>query len=299
MPFTIPGASGSYLPQRAPGKTDFDILAAGYARTGVRVGCAVTAQATPNMTTAVAGGTIEVAGVVVLVTGGNVTHGAADAANPRRDLVVVNDSGVTSVVAGTASAVPVLPALPASSVALAAVDVPATVTSVIAGMITDKRVVLAAPPPIVQTIANQGVAFGAAPLIAFDRGTAWQLNDAATSGVQASVQVPPGTRGVRSARMLCSTGAASTAKNALLFLNASWAAPGEAFNAHQDTVSVTVAVPAAASTMFDTVLTAALDAAAIVPLSWLGLQLGRSGADAADTYASVVYHHALTLEWER
>jgi hypothetical protein len=298
MPFTIPGASGAYLSQRAPGKTDFDILAAGYARTGVRTGCAVTAQATPNMTTAVAGGTIEVAGAVVLVTGGNVTHVAADATNPRRDLVVVNGSGVKSVVAGVAAVAPVLPALPAASVALAAVEVPATATAVTAPMITDKRVVLKAPPPMINVYANQGSASGSSTFGAFGVGTSWQLPDAALTGVNLTVAAPAGTTGLRAVKGIFAPIAPETAKVVTIIANGEWAAIGEVYNAHTDTVTVNANVPATNLQMFEVNLTAGFDAAPIVGGSWVGCQVQRSGAAAADTFTAAMNLLAVVFEWE-
>lgn len=143
MPFLIPNAAGaSYSPQAEPDSGDFVILSAGSAGTGVRSGCAVTAQGVPDMTVAVASGTIAVDGTAAAVTAGNLAIGAADATNPRFDLVVVSAAGVKSVVAGGPAAAPVYPAIPAASVVLAAVYVPATVTAITSGMIIDKRVVV-------------------------------------------------------------------------------------------------------------------------------------------------------------
>ena len=106
---------------------------------GVLLGCAVTAQGSPDMTVAVAAGEINVAGVWAAVTAGNVTITAADATNPRLDLVVVNASGTKSATAGTPAASPVFPAVPASSLVLATVSVPANDTTIGASQITDTR----------------------------------------------------------------------------------------------------------------------------------------------------------------
>jgi hypothetical protein len=123
-------------------ETDFSILVAGYAGTGVLTGCGVTAQGSPDMTVAVAAGTIQPsAGVAaVTVTSGNVTIGTADGTNPRIDLITASAAGVKTVTAGTAAANPKPAGLPSGHVALAYVYVPASDTTMASNQITDKRV---------------------------------------------------------------------------------------------------------------------------------------------------------------
>jgi hypothetical protein len=142
--FTIPNeADAFHADQAEPDKVDIDILVAGLNGNGVVSGCAVTAQGTPDMTVAVAAGVTRNAdGTTATVASGNVTITTADATNPRIDLVVVSNAGVKSVTAGTAAASPVFPAIPANSVVLAAVYVPANDTTIATNQITDKRVVL-------------------------------------------------------------------------------------------------------------------------------------------------------------
>ena len=121
MPFTIPNEADAFHPDQAePDKADIDILVAGHGGTGVVSGCAVTAQGSPNMTVAVAAGSVIVAGVEAAVASGNVTITAADGTHARFDLVVANSSGTKSATAGTPAASPVFPAIPGSSVVLAA-----------------------------------------------------------------------------------------------------------------------------------------------------------------------------------
>src|ERR1051326_1112668 len=72
----------------------------------VLAGCAVTAQASPDMTCAVAKGSVLANGILKPVTAGNVTITTADATNPRLDLVVVDSTGTKQVRAGTAAAAP-------------------------------------------------------------------------------------------------------------------------------------------------------------------------------------------------
>jgi|SRR5215831_967127 len=141
MPFTIPNAVDAEDPSQAQvDARDFsDILAAGFSWTGVVTGCAVTAQGTPNMTVAVAAGTVCVNGAVATVTAGNVTITTADATNPRFDLICVDSAGVKSAVAGTPAANPVFPSA-GGKLVLAAVRVPAAIASISAAKIVDKRV---------------------------------------------------------------------------------------------------------------------------------------------------------------
>lgn len=143
MAFSIPNASdAAFADQAEPDKVDLDILSAGHDRTGVISGCAVTAQAIPDLTVAVAAGVVAVAGTRATVSAGNVTVIAADLTNPRFDLIAVDNAGTKSRVGGTAAANPVFPAIPANSVILAAVYVPALDVTIGANQITDKRVML-------------------------------------------------------------------------------------------------------------------------------------------------------------
>jgi len=170
--FTIPNAaSAEDVTQAQPDSIDFAIMVAAFGGTGIVTGCAVTAQGTPNMTVAVAAGTVAVAGTQAAVTAGNVTITAANASNPRFDLIVANNAGALSAVAGTAAAAPVFPAIPANSVVLAAVRVPAAAASINTPKITDKRVTAVMPaPPSFTAGMMMPWAGSAAP-------TGWQLCD--------------------------------------------------------------------------------------------------------------------------
>ena len=143
--FTIPNVADAFNAAQAQvDKVDFDILAAGYAGTGVITGCAVTAQGSPDMTLAVSAGAVRISGVDVGVSSGNVTITTAHATNPRFDRVVVDHTGAKSVTAGPASATPVFTAIPANSAVCAAVYVPATDTAIQSNQIVDKRVIIGA-----------------------------------------------------------------------------------------------------------------------------------------------------------
>lgn len=103
-------------------------------------GCAVTAQGSPDMTVAVAKGGVLSNGVLKPVAAGNVTVTAADATNPRIDLIVVNASGTKACRAGTAAAAPKPPNRTANDVVIAQVYVPAAATTITTARITDRRV---------------------------------------------------------------------------------------------------------------------------------------------------------------
>lgn len=89
-------------------------------------------------------GTID--GVAVSVAGSSVTHDVGDATNPRSDMIVCNSSGTVSIVKGTATAEsasqtrPPLGTLPAGSVILATVYVPAGATVILDANVFDRRI---------------------------------------------------------------------------------------------------------------------------------------------------------------
>jgi hypothetical protein len=152
MAFTIPNYTGSIedptgvYPQAQVDKVDFDIIAmSAGGRSGVSSGCAVTAQGAPNNTVAVAAGTVVVAGTEVAVTGGNLTMTAAHATLKRFDLITVNNAGTKAYTAGTAASTPVFPAIPANSVVLAAIYIPANDNIINTAQIIDKRITVQTP----------------------------------------------------------------------------------------------------------------------------------------------------------
>lgn len=120
---------------------DTVIVERGTAGVGVLSGCGVTAQGSPDMTLAVAAGTIQAAAgaAPVTVSSGNVTIGAASGSNPRIDLVSASASGVKTVTAGTAAASPKPPDLPSGHIALALILVPTSATTITTARISDRR----------------------------------------------------------------------------------------------------------------------------------------------------------------
>lgn len=118
-----------------------DVLVAGIMGTDcVLSGCAVAAQGSPDMTVAIAKGSVLSNGALFAVTAGNVAIGAADATNPRFDLVVVSSAGAKAVRAGTAAANPKPPARNSNDVVLAVVYVPAADTAIDTAQINDLRI---------------------------------------------------------------------------------------------------------------------------------------------------------------
>lgn len=140
MALRIPNkADASYARQAGGFSADIDTIAAALAGDGVLSGLGVQAQGTPDMTVAVAAGLVRIGGYFAAEVGENVTIAAADGSNPRIDLVVIDWNGAVSRVAGTAAAYPVPPAIPANSVQLAQVYVPAAATAITNAMLVDKR----------------------------------------------------------------------------------------------------------------------------------------------------------------
>jgi hypothetical protein len=142
--FTIPDRDEAFSadPQSVWMQTDIDALTRGIYDTGVRTGCAVTAQGTPDMSVHVAAGTVVSGGTALSVTSGDVSIAASDPSNPRVDCVVVDSTGALQIRSGTAAAHPKAPEVSAGDVLLAMVLVPAGASAIISSYITDKRVFL-------------------------------------------------------------------------------------------------------------------------------------------------------------
>lgn len=109
---------------------------------GYLSGFKVTQQTTPNMTIKVENGIVYMpnGNRWVVAINNNLAINAADATNPRKDIVYVNSLGVTSYTAGTPSATPVAPNVPSGGLIIAELYIPANVTAVTDYFITDKKV---------------------------------------------------------------------------------------------------------------------------------------------------------------
>jgi len=148
MPWTIPDrGEGDANVQSALFQEYLDVLVAGLSGIDcVLSGLAITGGA--DMTPAVAKGAVLSNRVMFAVAAADVTIGAADATNPRIDLIVVNSSGALAVRAGTAAANPKPPARTANDVVIGAVYVPANETAIATSKITDMRVSQSLPAVI-------------------------------------------------------------------------------------------------------------------------------------------------------
>lgn len=122
----------------------FEALKRGIQGVGVVSGCAPTAQGSPNMTVAIASGVVRIGTVPTpcYVTGANATISAADATNPRIDLISINSSATIVVTAGTPAPTPLAPTLPSNSAIIAQISVPANDTTISTDQITDARIIL-------------------------------------------------------------------------------------------------------------------------------------------------------------
>ena len=131
MAKTIPNApvTGSTRPSGLY-RADFDGLVSALAGDGVLSGMGVSPQGAPDMTVAVAAGQARILGYFPYIAAQNATIGAANATLARFDLVVVNYNGAVSVVAGSPAALPVVPDIPANSISLAKIFVPAAATAI-------------------------------------------------------------------------------------------------------------------------------------------------------------------------
>lgn len=161
---------------------------------GVAGGLGVTAQSTPDMTVkAAAGGACFPVGVAS--TGLDpITITTADATYPRIDLIVISSANVISAVAGTPAAQPVAPSIPANSVALATVHVPAGCTTITSSQIFDKRIVLEGPSHPTgrhKVGATEFIAYEGSPsLLATDHYLYWALADTGLEGIICTIEVP-------------------------------------------------------------------------------------------------------------
>ena len=196
--FTIPNvADAADAKQAQLDKVDLDILVAGISGTGVLSGAACSAQGSPDMTVAVAIGAVKVGTTVVGVTSGNVTITTAHATNPRFDLVTVNNSGTKSVTAGTAASAPVFPAIPASSVVLCAVYVPANDTTIASNQIIDKRVLPQETLALEDQASTPAVPSSGLLLYSVERAGRRLLNMMGPSGLDTPLQPGIFANGVR------------------------------------------------------------------------------------------------------
>lgn len=123
---------------------------------GVVSGLGVTAQSTPDMSVSVAAGTCYKAdGTRFNFTSAETLAAtAADATNPRIDIVYVSTAGVRTYLAGTAAATPAAPATPTGGTLLAEISVAAAATTIVAANIVAKKKGLWTEDWITPTLLN-------------------------------------------------------------------------------------------------------------------------------------------------
>lgn len=142
MTFTIPDndETSTPNPQSIWMQADIDTITAAFAGTHIISGCEITAQGTPDMTVHAAAGSASVGSVEASRSSGDLTIGASDV-TPRIDLIVSDNTGVYSVIAGVANANPKAP--DAGGLALhAMVLVRANTTEILSTDIVDKRILV-------------------------------------------------------------------------------------------------------------------------------------------------------------
>lgn len=143
-PFTIPSeAVAAYGDQSEVDSVDLDIITSGTQQRGIKSGGAVTQHGPVNLSVDVASGVGVYDGTeFTWNSASGLVISAADSSNPRFDLVVVSTAGTVSISAGTASSDAKFPAIPANSIVLASIFIPATAGSVATGQIVDKRITI-------------------------------------------------------------------------------------------------------------------------------------------------------------
>ncbi len=158
LQFMPSDADATFPAQAVPDAVDFDILLLAYQGTALKSGCAVTESASPGMKVDIASGTGYLAWAEVSVsTQADKTIATADGTFDRVDLVSINSGGTAVVTAGTPAADAIAPAVPASSIPLAYVYVPASDTSIVDNQIVDKRVIIAKSAPGGTTYSEVGI----------------------------------------------------------------------------------------------------------------------------------------------
>jgi hypothetical protein len=157
-----------------PAENDRLTTQALWATTGIinDASLAVTQNSPTGMSVRVASGWAAIVGTTQPLMGTYVIYNDATATltittanptNPRIDLIVatindsyysgVSDNVVFQVIAGTPSGSPAVPSVPANSIALAQIQVPAAATSIVTSNISDRRVLVTTNVPAVGDIS--------------------------------------------------------------------------------------------------------------------------------------------------
>ena len=122
---------------------DMDNIVEALSKDGVLTGWTLAQNATPNMSVDVASGTGFIGGVYnTTVSTTNVVFSASHGSLDRLDIIVVNNAGAISAIAGTPASSPNPPDLPDNNICLAIIEVDATVTAIFDADIISKRLLL-------------------------------------------------------------------------------------------------------------------------------------------------------------
>jgi hypothetical protein len=137
-----------------------------YFADAILTGLAVTQSPVPNqLDFSVAAGTYQINGIVYTIAAATpLTLANGDPVDPRIDVIYVDTTSTVLVAAGTPSASPVTPTLPAGSIALAFVAVEANAIGAV-GIVTTTLVNIAGTPPALPSGTFQG------QMLKYDTGT--------------------------------------------------------------------------------------------------------------------------------
>lgn len=247
---------------------------------GIVTGGAVTVSSGITVAvSAVAANDYVIAGAVQAnaYAGGTVALDAADATNPRIDIITLDTSGAAGKVTGTPAATPFPPAIGDTKLALAEILVVANETTLEASDILDKRIIL---KPKVLWVPPHGVSASNATLasIADDPYTGALLGTTSADGAALMVTpIPTSFQGLRAAKIV---GIPNGTGNMYYEVTTNFAASGEAKGANTDSISATV------QAVTDNQLIAIDISAAFTGIAagdFVGVKFNRDGDNASDT----------------
>ena len=222
--------------------------------------------------------------------GGTVALTAADATNPRIDLITIDTSGTVGKVDGTAAGTPFPPDAGDTKLVLAEILMVANETSLAASDILDKRVTLS---PSVLFVAPHAVAGTGGTLASAGLDPlpgAVLVSTAAAGSALFGFRVPTGFQGLLRAYV----GVISAETNGLRWqTNSTWGNDGEAYTGTTDTIAGTTR--AMTSNQVDEIDVSAAFTG-IAAGDWVGFEFERDGAHAGDTITTL-YVLGLHLEY--
>ena len=225
-----------------------------------------------------------------IVTGGTVTLDAADATNPRLDIVYIDTSGAVGKVTGTPAATPAPPEIGDTRLAFAEVIVVANDTVIASGDIVDKRQII--KPDYIWVQPHAVSASGATLASIADTPYAAALLGTASADGAAhfTVPIPVNFQGLRRAFI---NGLPNGTGNMHYEVTTNFAAHGEAKGTHTDSISTTL-VAVTDNQMINIDISAAFTG--ISAGDFVGVLFNRDGDNAADSVTDFMCH-GLMLEY--